>query len=659
MGWLDVKLIEPNPVDYSSIFETDVSSQEYNADAMIKKSVLYTNYKLVWLVCLLGSLFYVADAFVDSYISGEGSFTEQLFEPEPKDMWWRLSIFIISFLFGLYAQYLLNRTEEARKQARTAEKFLESIIDNTPQMIFIKDAQDLRFVKVNKEAEKLMGYGREKLIGKNDFDFFPHEQAKFYQQGPRGARKKVPIDISEEEIDSASLGRRTLHTMKVPIEDDAGNSAYLLGISEDITDQINAKNALIDERNRAEQYLHISEALIVGLDADECITLVNNRACEILKRSEEELIGQNWFDIAISKDEREAVKAIYKQVMANKVAWVDHYENEVVAADGSSCCIAWHNTMQQSPTGKIVGLLSSGIDVTDRKAMEDELKMAGAVYKSTNQGVVVTDKDTRIISTNPAFTSITGYMPDEVLGKNPSHLKSEHHDEPFYQNLWENVERNGHWEGEIWDRRKDGEAFPSWQSISSVVNENGELIHYVSVFSDITPIKQYQENLSYLAHHDALTGLPNRLMFNDRVEHALQRCERESTQLALMFLDLNDFKGINDNYGHFVGDQVLKIVSKKLQLLLRKQDTVARLGGDEFLILLESYNSEEDIRKVTDKINEEITSLMRIDDHDIHAGISIGVAISSSEKLSCQDLISAADDAMYRAKNSGSNTYSF
>lgn len=627
---------------------------------MSVKHGLFKRYRLFWLVGLLGSLYYIFDAYIDSSLLIEGDFSEQLLHPEPMELWWRLNVFLISLLVGAYAQHLLNRAEAAASQANTSEKFLDSIIENTPLMIFIKDGKSLRYIKVNKATEKLTGYSREALIGKNDFDLFPENQANFFDYKDRQALKnKIPLDIPEEDIDIESQDTRTLHTRKVPILDDNGDSAYLLSISEDITERLKAQNELIKEKKCAERYLQISEAIIIGIDSNECINVINRRGCGLLKRSHDGLIGQNWFDIAIPDDEREHVRSLYNTMLVNENEFVEYHESEIVARDGVRYFIAWHNTIQKSATGEFEGMLSSGIDITVRKAMENQLRMAGAVFESTNQSVVVTDKEKKIISVNPAFTKITGYEPDEVIGKDLYHIKSGHHDESFYNKLWEDIGLTGHWEGEIWDRRKDGEAFPSWQSISSIVNDTGEITSYVSVFSDITPIKQHQESLNFLAHHDPLTGLPNRLMFNDRVEHAFQRCVRQSSQLALMFLDLDDFKYINDTYGHSVGDQVLKISANRLKALLRKEDTVARLGGDEFLILFESNISNADIEHVAKKIINDITATMPIDGRELVVGISVGIVIGPADAQDSQSLISAADHAMYRAKNKASNSYSF
>ena len=238
-------------------------------------------------------------------------------------------------------------------------------------------------------------------------------------------------------------------------------------------------------------------------------------------------------------------------------------------------------------------------------------------------------------------------------------MRSGRHDEAFYRKLWAEIETTGYWEGELWDRRKNGEAYPSWQSISAVLDESGEVAHYVSVFSDITPIKEHQRDLDFLAHHDPLTRLPNRLMFNDRLAHALQRCLRDGAQLALLFMDLDDFKKINDVYGHGVGDRLLQTLAERLKALLRKEDTIARLGGDEFLILLESNESYDGVEQVAKKIMHAISSPMSRDGQIITVRASIGIAMGPADGSSSAELIAAADAAMYRAKANGPGAYEF
>lgn len=617
-------------------------------------------WKLLWLSGLLGVGFCLADVLVDVYLFQEGKLVEQLLHPDPIELWMRLSVLALSLAFGTFAQLMLHRANAATHEARTAEKFLDSVIENLPHMIFIKDAEHLRFTRVNRAGEKLLGHDRKELIGKNDFDFFPQEQAEFFTSKDRQVlRGGEPLDIPEEDIDTQCCGRRVLHTKKMPIVDERGNAAFLVGISEDITAQKQTQLELLQAKTSAERYLQISETMIVGLDLNGCITVINHRGCEILGRSEESLLGRRWFEIAVPASQRKRLQAVFEQIIAGEIAPVEYLENEIVTAQGDTRYLLWHNTLQHGPDGKIVGTVSSGLDITGRKEVEDQLRLAGVVFRSTKQGVVVTDKNNRIVSVNPAFTVITGYAQEDVLGENPSSIRSGRHDEAFYRKLWAEIEATGYWEGEMWDRRKNGEAYPSWQSISAVLNESGEVTHYVSVFSDITPIKEYQKNLDFLAHHDPLTGLPNRLMVNDRLAHALQRCLRDGTQLALLFLDLDDFKKINDVYGHGVGDQLLQTLAERLQALLRKEDTIARFGGDEFLILLESNESRDGVEEVAKKIMHAISSPMSRGGQIITVRASIGIAMGPADGPSSAELIAAADAAMYRAKATGSGNYEF
>jgi len=617
-------------------------------------------YKLVLLGGFMGACFYVTDALIHVYVFGDSILVDQLVHPEPLEWWMRLSMISICLGFSIYAQFMLHRAQAATRHAHISKKFLESVVENLPHMVFIKDAQQLRFTKINKAAETITGLSREDMIGKNDTDFFPAEQAEFFIAKDRQVLQCGEIlDIHEEEIDTPDRGRRILHTKKVPILDEQGNPVFLLGISEDITEKIQAQRELLEEKQRAERYLTISEAIIVGLDTDERISLMNRRGSEILGLPEKELLGRNWLELAIPETERQSVHAVYKKIMAGETELAEYCDTQILTVTGDVRHIAWHNILQYGRAGEITGVLSSGQDITDRKRAEDQLRLAGVVFEYTSQAVVVTDQNNRIISVNPAFTLIMEYTPEEVLGKDPAYLGSSHHDEAFYRKLWVEVKRDGHWKGEIWDRRKSGEAFPSWQSISAVYDNNGELTNYVSVFSDITPIKQHQNNLNFLAHHDPLTGLPNRLMLDDRIEHALKRCIRERTELALLFIDLDEFKNVNDTYGHNVGDQLLQTLAKRLQALLRQEDTIARMGGDEFLVLLESFKSINDVELVAKKIIHEISQPVDISGHQVVVGASVGIAIGPTDGSNVESLIKAADLAMYRAKDEGRNKYRF
>ncbi len=237
----------------------------------------------------------------------------------------------------------------------------------------------------------------------------------------------------------------------------------------------------------------------------------------------------------------------------------------------------------QGQPSRFIGIAS---DITRRRADEESLRQAAAVFDATQEGVLVTDRQQRVVHVNPAFSRITGYSAEEMLGQQPSLLKSGRHDHAFYHALWHALQSRGAWSGEVWNRRKSGEVYPQWQNIRAIRDESGDISHYVAVFSDISLLKRSQHELDYLAHHDPLCNLPNRLLFTERVEHALERASAEQPG-AVLLIDLDHFKHVNESLGHNVGDLLLKAVGERFAAQLGKGTTLARLGGDEFGLLSE------------------------------------------------------------------------
>jgi diguanylate cyclase (GGDEF)-like protein/PAS domain S-box-containing protein len=300
---------------------------------------------------------------------------------------------------------------------------------------------------------------------------------------------------------------------------------------------------------------------------------------------------------------------------------------------------------------------ATGRDISERMQRDMELKMAAKVIENTLEGILVADTDGTILSVNPAFTRITGYTAAEAIGKTPRLLRSNHHDILFYQQLWGSLLSTGQWQGEIWNRRKSGEAYPEWLTISAIRNENGVVQQYVSVFNDITKYKQQEEHIHHQAYHDALTDLPNRMLFVDRLNLAIAHAYRQRQQLAVMFLDLDRFKQVNDGFGHHVGDQLLQEVAKRLQVLVRADDTVARLGGDEFTLLLPNLPNTDDVIKVANQVIKAFDRPIMIEKHELFASTSIGIAIYPYDGTDAGTLMKNADSAMYLAKRNGRNSF--
>jgi diguanylate cyclase (GGDEF)-like protein/PAS domain S-box-containing protein len=286
-------------------------------------------------------------------------------------------------------------------------------------------------------------------------------------------------------------------------------------------------------------------------------------------------------------------------------------------------------------------------------------KVADRVFEHASEGVMVTDAQSRIINVNHAFTAVTGYPRHEVIGKTPSILNSRRQDAAFYRQLWQSLVDTGHWAGEIWNRRKNGEIYLEWLSISAIRNDEGNTSHYVSVFSDITKTKQDEERLYRLAHYDPLTSLPNRLLFQDRLQQAMAHATRNRRTVALMLLDLDRFKLINDTLGHDAGDKLLIDVSDRLTGCLRESDTVARLGGDEFTVVVPDLADAEGAAEVARKIIDALSVPFLIAGQEIFVTTSIGISLFPAHGDSVETLTKAADIAMYQAKEQGGNTFQF
>ncbi|PCI22623.1 MAG: diguanylate cyclase [SAR324 cluster bacterium] len=311
-----------------------------------------------------------------------------------------------------------------------------------------------------------------------------------------------------------------------------------------------------------------------------------------------------------------------------------------------------------SPFGNTQTLYLNGQDITERKKYEDQLLLLASVFEHSGEGIIIANHKMIVQRVNPGYEEITGYLEEEVTGKPPRLFEMGKKDTPLVLELRQSLSQEGAWQGEVWIQRKNGEAFPIRLSIRAIRNSKDVITHYIGSFHDITEIKRTEFKMEYQAYHDALTGLPNRLLFNDRLEKSLQSAQRHQQKLAVLFLDLDNFKDVNDSLGHQVGDLLLKSVSQKLLQCCREEDTVARLGGDEFVIILNKVQDHRDPIKVANRILQSLSQKIRLENHEIYAGVSIGISLFPEDGSDVDTLMRSADAAMYNAKKQGKNNYS-
>lgn len=545
---------------------------------------------------------------------------------------------------------------------------------------------------------------------------------------------------------------------------------------------------LAGERDKAQDYLDIAGVMLMALDVNGRITMINKKGQQLLGQAENGLIGIDWFDHFIPPDQRTAARQTFQLFMSGATQAMVSYENGILNTHGQQRILSWSNALMRDKAGTVVGMLSSGKDITDRteaeatlkeseqryrtliewspepinvqrdgkmiyvnpaaitmfgaksaqdllgktmldlvhpdfhqialvraknvinhgagapmvemrllkldgtvidveiegtsivydgapaihvimrnisqrKRAEEDLRIAAIAFES-QEGMYITNADWVILRVNRAFTEITGYSSEQAVGQTPQLLRSSRHDAAFFRTITESLECTGSWQGEIWDRRQQGEVFPEWLAITVVKDDMGRMTHYVGTFTDITQRKTAEEKIKNLAFFDPLTGLPNRRLLMDRLEQALAGGTRHQRKGALLFVDLDDFKTLNDTLGHDKGDLLLQQVATRLTTCIRDGDTVARLGGDEFVVMLEDLSENmleaaTQAETVGEKILTTLNQVYQLASHEHHSTPSIGVTLFGERQENIDEPLKRADLAMYQAKAAGRNTLRF
>ncbi|MGA1133087.1 MAG: EAL domain-containing protein [Prochlorotrichaceae cyanobacterium] len=403
---------------------------------------------------------------------------------------------------------------------------------------------------------------------------------------------------------------------------------------------------------------------VVVHHADTSILLSNPRAEEILGLNLEQMQGKLAIDLYWKFiDENYQTLGIEDYPISQVLKTLKPLENMVVGIlrpDRHSVTWVLVNGFPIfNPNGDLSEAIISFVDITNLKTAEEKNRHSAVVFDSTIEGIFITDLDSNIININAAFTQITGYSREEVIGQKTHLFKSGKHEAEFYQQMWDSIQQQDHWQGEIWNRRKDNSLYPALLNISAVRDDQGKKTAYVAVFSDITQIKQSEQHLNYLAHHDSLTDLPNRLLFNSCLQHSIQQALRHNSSLAVVFVDLDHFKNINDSLGHHAGDELLKQVAQRLKNMIRSNDIIARISGDEFVLLLEDIYQQDAIIIILEKLMSSFKEPFDVLETKLYISACMGVSLFPQDGITVIDLMRNADLAMYQSKEEGRNTYKF
>jgi len=530
-----------------------------------------------------------------------------------------------------------------------------SIINTAPIRVFWKD-RDLRYLGCNAAFARDAGCSNAaQVIDKTDYQLAWSANADQYCADDRQVLASGEPLLSYEEPQSTVDGSTVwLRTSKVPLRNPDGAIVGVLGIYDDITAYKRTQQALkaSEEQFRSAFYL-TPDALTINRMSDGMYVSVNHGFTNSLGYAAEEVVGHSSLEFHIWEDP--AARARLVRGLQERGV-VLNLEAVFRAKDGRRVCGLMSASMIYLQG--VPHLLAITRDISERKKTEDSLSLAASVFANSREGIMITSLDGTIMDVNAAFTDITGYAHDEVVGKNPRILHSGRHGADYYASMWSSLHEKGHWYGEVWNRRKNGEIYAEMQTISTVYDASAQPLHFVSLFSDISAYKEHQHQLERIAHYDALTGLPNRVLLADRMRQGIAQVQRRKQLMAVAFLDLDGFKTINDKYGHEAGDQLLVAVSTRMIQALREGDTLARIGGDEFVaVMLDVPDVGASVNMLT-RLLEAVAQPFTFGEMQLKVSASVGVTFyPQPEGVDPDQLLRQADQAMYQAKLAGKNRY--
>ncbi|SDH43914.1 PAS domain S-box-containing protein/diguanylate cyclase (GGDEF) domain-containing protein [Pseudomonas benzenivorans] len=551
-----------------------------------------------------------------------------------------------TFMRGLMVD--ISEAKQIEQALRFSEQKFASVFQQCPDILVIARKADGCLLEVNGAFEQQTGIPVSEALGKTatDLDIWgiPGIGPTLLKrlQGESLRNLEMPFRRRNGELFTGLISAQAFQLADTPA---------LVVIVRDIS-QLKAtqQQLLISEEKFAKAFHASPDGLLISRVRDGLLIEVNDGFSRITGYSSSEAAHRSTLELGVWANPEDRARMIEQINLHGSVR-----DLSVPIRTRAGQIRLCELSAQLMPIGDEPCLLTIARDITERQLMQEKLQQAATVFESTAEGVMITDTRQRIVAVNRAFSEITGYSEAEALGQTPRLLASGQHDSAFYSAMWHQLDAAGHWQGEIYNRRKNGELYPGWLTISAVRSKDRQTTHFVGVFADISSLKHAQARLDHQAHHDPLTGLPNRLLFETRLRLALEDAQADDRQGAVLFLDLDRFKHINDSLGHPVGDQLLKGIALRLREQVRDIDTVARLGGDEFIILLPGLHQVGDAEQVANKLLACFNPPFQIDDHEFHISASIGVSLYPKDGLDVATLVKNADAAMYRSKAKGRN----
>ena len=569
------------------------------------------------------------------------------------EIWWLLGglAALFSLLVFLVTRRILaefRRNEAFTGKLMESEQKFQRLFEEASDCIMLLSTEGV-IVDINRTGHERLGYSKEEMVGRRIAEFDTAEHA------PR-VRERVE-NVMKAGCASFEAAHVCKNRLVMPVEINASlieinGNQLILSVVRDISERKRMENELAAKESRYRGIIETSPEGFWVVDMQGRLLEVNDAYVALSGYSREELLAMSIPDLEAKEDPEETAAHI-ENVMKNGY---DRFESLHKTREGKIWPVEVAVSFWPMEGGRFFVFCR---DITERRHREEEQRLAMTVFRNIGEGMTVTDSENRVVAVNPAFTHLTGYSAEEMMGRNPSLLSSGHHDGEFYRQMWKTLDETGQWQGEVWDRRKDGELIAKWLTISTIYDEAGSVHQRVALFSDITQKKQSDEMLWRQANFDPLTQLPNRRMFREQLEQQIRKTHRSGASLALFFIDLDRFKEINDTLGHHVGDELLVEAAKRIMSCVRESDTVARLGGDEFTVILGELSDRARIDHAAQNIIARLAEPFQLGSEIAYVSASVGITLYPDDADSAHNLIKHADQAMYEAKSRGRSRFSY
>ncbi|MGE8409951.1 MAG: EAL domain-containing protein [Pseudomonas sp.] len=560
------------------------------------------------------------------------------------------------------------------------ESFWSDVVRTVPDQLYVQDVQSLRMIFSNRHLGQTLGYARDELAQMGEFfwEILLHpEDAELYQtlrqqQRQSGYVEQLHCQLRFRHHDQR--WRRYDIREQALTRDYAGTVTRIIGVAKDVTDQLEASESLRDSEQRYRMLAESISDVIFSTDDKLHLNYVSPSVHMVLGYDVEWVFNNGWQSTIANPAQLTGLYALVERVnrALGDAAQLETLRTQVptqlflfdcLRADGRKIPIELRLVLVWDEHDQFGGILGVGRDISQQRRAEKDLRMAATVFEHSTSAILITDPAGYIVQANEAFSRVSGYAVSDVLDQLPSMLTVDEQQEAHLRYVLKQLHQRGTWEGEVWLKRRSGEHYPAWVGITAVLDDEGDLASYVCFFTDISERKASEQRIHRLAYYDALTHLPNRTLFQDRLYNALQQAERQKSWVVLMFLDLDRFKPINDSLGHAAGDRMLKDMAERLLGCVDDDDTVARMGGDEFTLLLQPRATRDMALNRAINVAEQILgNLVRpfvLENREFFVTASIGIALSPQDGSELSQLMKNADTAMYHAKERGKNNFQF